>query len=287
MKHHTPITTFTLALALSAGAAHGQSLFRAPMPQQPAAPLRDQPAQNPPAGPAGQSPTDPSTDRKPTDGKTAPNSPPPAPAPAPAPSPMPPPTMAASANAAPSLESIGLFVVQPTKPHTYAKHDKLDIIINEISTNKQEQSLDAKKDFNLEAELQQFPSLSALFTQSTLTNGIGASKPAVGFGNNDHFKGDGTYERKDRFTARIAAIVQDVKPNGLIFVEARETIQSDNEVKTMVLSGLCDPKDITNANTVQSSQLANLVIRVEHQGDVKRTATKSFLTRFFEDIFGP
>ena len=48
--------------------------------------------------------------------------------------------------------------------------------------------------------------------------------------------------------------MQDVKPNGLILVEARESIQSDGEIKTMVLSGLCDPKDITNANTVQSSQ---------------------------------
>ena len=287
MRNSTPITTFTFALALSAGAAHGQSLFRAPMPQQPTTPVRDQPAQNQPNGPGSPGSNDPGADRKPADGKPAPNGSAPNSAPAPAPGPMPAPMTVASANAAPTLDSIGLFVVQPAKPHSYAKHDKLDIIINEISANKQEQSLDAKKDFNLESELAQFPSLSALLTKSTLTNGIGSSKPAVEFGSNDHFKGDGTYERKDRLTARIAAIVQDVKPNGLIFVEARETIQSDDEIKTMVLSGLCDPKDITNANTVQSSQLANLVIRVEHQGNVKKTATKSYLTKFFEDLFGP
>lgn len=194
---------------------------------------------------------------------------------------------ASSVMAAPSLDSIGLFVVQPTKPRSFQKHDKVDIIINEISNTKNEQTLDAKKDLTFNSQLQQFPSLQDLILYSTLTNGIGNTQPSAAYKGKDQFKGTGTYERKDRFTARIAAIVQDVKPNGLIFIEARQTIQSDGEVKVMVLSGMCDPKDITNANTVQSSQLANLVIRVEHQGDVKDTATKSWITRFFEDLFGP
>ncbi|HYD00038.1 MAG TPA: flagellar basal body L-ring protein FlgH, partial [Phycisphaerales bacterium] len=85
---------------------------------------------------------------------------------------------------------------------------------------------------------------------------------------------------------RISAIVTDVKPNGMLVLEARETILSDKECKSMVVSGLCDPKDITAQNTVTSSQLAHLVIKTEHAGDVKDAATKGWLPRVFEAISG-
>jgi flagellar L-ring protein precursor FlgH len=100
------------------------------------------------------------------------------------------------------------------------------------------------------------------------------------------YKGEGSGERKDRFTARISALVIDVKPNGTLVVEARETQQFDDDIKTLVVSGICDPKDVTIQGTVLSSQVANLVIRVEHQGQVKDSATKGWIPRVFDAIFG-
>jgi flagellar basal body L-ring protein FlgH len=72
----------------------------------------------------------------------------------------------------------------------------------------------------------------------------------------------------------------------MLVIEAKETMQSDQEIKTMVVAGVCDPKDITSANTVQSSQLANLIIRVDHEGQVKDTSTKGPVAEFLGKLFG-
>ncbi|MBX9736317.1 MAG: flagellar basal body L-ring protein FlgH, partial [Phycisphaerales bacterium] len=179
---------------------------------------------------------------------------------------------------------VSLMMVIPPEPRKYQLHDKIDIIVNETSNQKHEQKLDSKKNYDLAATLRQFPSLQALLLKNTLEDGIEES-PDVGIGGSNSYKGNGTYERKDKFTARIAAVVIDVKPNGLLLVEARKAVSSDNESQTMVLSGLCDPKDISKSNTVQSSQLADLTLRVKNIGQVKDSSEKGLIPRAFEAIF--
>lgn len=189
------------------------------------------------------------------------------------------------AAAMPTLDQVGLFVVTPVAPKKWAQHDKVEIIINETSITKFEQSLDAKKNYDFAAELSQFPSLEAFFSDLIYKPGVTTNTPKVGLTGNSKFKGDGTYERKENMTARISGLVLDVKPNGLLVVEARESVQSDEETKTMVLSGVVDPKDITTTGSVQSAQMANLTIKVEHEGQVKKTGTKGLIPRVFETIF--
>ncbi|MGQ0628559.1 MAG: flagellar basal body L-ring protein FlgH [Phycisphaerales bacterium] len=170
------------------------------------------------------------------------------------------------------------------KPRTYQKHDKIEVIINETSLQKSEQSLETQKKYDLKAELSQFPSLKRLLEDATIADGIGAG-PGLGINSDSSFQGDGTSERKDRFTARISALVIDVKPNGSLVIEATETQQFDAETKTLVVSGLCDPKDITKEGTVQSSQLAGLIIKVNHEGALKESSEKGIITRIFDAIF--
>lgn len=184
-----------------------------------------------------------------------------------------------------SLESVSLMVVVPPKPMKHQKHDKIEIIVNETSLSKFEGKLDAKKQYDLRAELRQFPSLAGLFNELELVNGIGGDTPRVGLGGSNDFKGSGTYERKDRLTARISGLVLDVKPNGHLVVEAKEELTSDEETKIMVISGIVDPKDVTRQGTVQSSQLANLVLRVRHEGQVKDSSEKGLIPRVFEKLF--
>ena len=77
----------------------------------------------------------------------------------------------------------------------------------------------------------------------------------------------------------------DVKPNGHMVLEAIEIQQFDTESKQLVVSGTCDPKDITIQGTVQSTQLTGLVIKVETSGELKNTNEKGIITKFFEGLF--
>jgi flagellar L-ring protein precursor FlgH len=117
--------------------------------------------------------------------------------------------------------------------------------------------------------------------------GTGQSSPVgeVSAADKQKFKGDGTYTRNDRVTAKITATVIDVKPNGLMVLEARKTITTNGETKTIVLSGTCRREDVTSANTVLSSQLANLAIVQNTDGDLKDSASKGWITRVLEAVF--
>jgi flagellar L-ring protein precursor FlgH len=263
MRTHTLPAALLALLALSHPAI-AQSLFHAPLPPPPKPDTQpaDAPATNPDGTPAEtQNPA-----QQPTAQAVA--------------------THASAQQGAPTLKQVGLFVVVPPTPRAYAVHDKIEVIINETTTSKIEQNLDTKESNDLKSELTQFPSMRSLLRDGTLLDGIGPNSPNIALKGSTNYNGDGTAERKDRLTARISGLVQEVKPNGLLLIEARESITNDREIKNLVLSGLIDPKDITRQNTVQSSQLANLVIKIENTGDVKDSATKNWLTRTLDAIFG-
>ena len=190
-----------------------------------------------------------------------------------------------SESVAERLSQVSLFAVVPPKPKTYQVHDLVEVIVKESSVQKFKQSLDTKEKLDLTAELTKFPSLRNLL-EAQLRQGDSTGLPVgVGIKNDDKYKGEGTYERKDDLTSRLMAEVIDVKPNGTLVIEAREVIDSDGEKSTMVLSGICRNEDITKQNTLQSTQLARLNIRVEHEGEVKNASEKGLLTKVFEAIF--
>jgi flagellar L-ring protein FlgH len=193
------------------------------------------------------------------------------------------PVAARTADPAASLKGVSLFLVTPPEPKGYKKNDIVEIIINEASQQASNQKLDSQKSLTNTAQLNQFPSLPSLL-QWELRNGMG-TPASVDVSSKNNFQGDGKYTRSDTFTARIAATVLEVKPNGTLVLEARKAVNANGEDTTMVLSGLCRPEDITVNNTVQSAQLANLTLTIHNEGDANDTAKKGILTRLFDTIF--
>jgi flagellar L-ring protein precursor FlgH len=184
-----------------------------------------------------------------------------------------------------TLKQASLTFVEAPKPKTYEVHDIVTIIISESSSQSSQQVLDAKKDAALRAAVNKFPDI-ALLLQANLTN-TSASEPigSVDLVGHSNFKGDGKFTRTDKFTDRIAATVIDVKPNGNLVLEARKSVGQDNEVRTVVLSGTCRREDVTDGNTVLSSQLADMTVLAHAEGDSKDTASKGILTRIADAIF--
>jgi flagellar L-ring protein precursor FlgH len=187
--------------------------------------------------------------------------------------------------AALTLKQASLTFVEAPKPKTYEIHDIVYIIISESSSQSNEQVLDAKKDASLKTAVNQFPDIKLLL-QGNLKN-TSSTTPIgqVDVSGNSAFKGDGKFTRTDKFTDRIAATVIDVKPNGNLVIEARKSVGQDNEIRTLVLSGECRRDDMTESNTILSSQLADLTIQAHAEGDSKDTASKGILTRLVDAIF--
>jgi len=183
-----------------------------------------------------------------------------------------------------SLRAVSKFLVEAPKPKTLGIHDIVSIVINESSKQSAQQTVDTKTNSSLTGSLNKFPDLGKLL-EGELTNGLSGPVASVDIAGGDKFKGDAKYDRTDRFTDRISAVVVDVKPNGVLVLEARRTVTKDEEVQTVVLSGMCRREDITNANSVLSSQLAELTLKVTNDGEVSQANRPGWITRAFRTVF--
>ncbi|MEO5368280.1 MAG: flagellar basal body L-ring protein FlgH [Magnetococcus sp. WYHC-3] len=96
-------------------------------------------------------------------------------------------------------------------------------------------------------------------------DGMGRFNPSAAMTGENDFTGDGSTERSSTLTATISCMVIEVLPNGYLRIEGRRDITLNNENQYIVLSGVVRPEDITAANTIQSTQIADA--RIEMSGD--------------------
>ncbi|QOJ01778.1 MAG: flagellar basal body L-ring protein FlgH [Phycisphaeraceae bacterium] len=191
----------------------------------------------------------------------------------------------AAAPGGEQVRVVSMMFIDKPKPRDFALYDQVTIVIEENSRTQSSQTLETKKDSKLDAALKKFPSLKDLI-EGELRTGDSSPIAEVGFDDKQKFKGEGKFSRSDRFSAKITARVIDVKPNGTLVLEARKTIITNKEAQTLVLAGVCRKEDVTNANTVLSSQLADLTVVQQNAGDVNDGAEKGWITRFFDSVFG-
>jgi flagellar L-ring protein precursor FlgH len=80
--------------------------------------------------------------------------------------------------------------------------------------------------------------------------------------------GTGTTSRTATLTATLTARVVKVFPGGLLLVEGNKSIQVNSEQQVITVRGVIRTPDISTANSVASTQIADLEIRVNGKGVV-------------------
>ncbi|MCA9298602.1 MAG: flagellar basal body L-ring protein FlgH [Phycisphaerales bacterium] len=182
------------------------------------------------------------------------------------------------------LKGYSFHYIEAVKPKTFAMHDLVTIIIDEVSSTKSEQTLETNKEYDLSGSVPSFPSLRHLL-ELQVQNGDSHSTPEWNVGHSSDFTGEGTQERKDRFTARITAEVIDVKPNGNLVLQASKQIVRDDDIQTIVVTGTCRTDDVTRENTILSSQLASFKAKLEHEGSLRKSSKKGIISEVLDAIF--
>ena len=86
-------------------------------------------------------------------------------------------------------------------------------------------------------------------------------------------------------TTRLTAKIIDIKPNGLLVVEARKHVQTDKETVSIVLTGTCRTEDVGTDNSILSTNLSDLRLIKNHEGEVKGATKKGLLTNLLEGFF--
>ena len=183
-----------------------------------------------------------------------------------------------------SIYATSLIAVKPPDPRVYKEHDLITIEVSEISNIKREQSLDTEKKYQNDAAMATLDTIRQFIELRAPLQAINPS-PSNLADSQSKFEGDGEYERKENITARITARVLEVKPNGTLLLEARTSIETDKEKQTILLSGLCRSEDVTGRNTINSSQLYDLALNIQHEGQVTKASEKGLIPRALEAIF--
>lgn len=183
------------------------------------------------------------------------------------------------------LEDVSLTYIPEPEVRTYQEHDLITIIIDEVSSQTSSQSLETTKESDSTVEINAMIDLLKLFELQVNTNPRLENRTLFDAEAKREFTGEGDYARSDKFSARITATVLEVKPNGTLVLQAQKRIAKDEEIQTLVIAGNARTEDITRQNTILSSQLANLTLAVENEGELKKSSEKGIITEFFDMLF--
>jgi len=178
-----------------------------------------------------------------------------------------------------ALTQSSFISVALPEPRKFRLHDLITIIVKEKKKYESDGEADEKKDVGLQAKLAEW---FRIHDGKWLQQAFGGGVPEVDFSLKGKWEGESTVEREDEFSTRITAEVIDVKPNGNLVLQARKCIDMDEERQEVTLTGVCRSLDVSADNTVLSTQVADLTIRVEHAGMVRDGTRRGWIPRFFD-----
>ena len=97
-----------------------------------------------------------------------------------------------------------------------------------------------------------------------------AFDPANAIGTNTSLaaSGVGGVTRKEQIQLTIAAVVTEVLPNGNMVIQGRQEVETNNDTRILTVAGIVRPEDITAANTIQHTQIAEARISYGGKGDI-------------------
>ncbi len=154
--------------------------------------------------------------------------------------------------------------------------DLLTIEVKEEATATTQAKTDAKRDGKIDL------SGSLTFGQAeTVQRGTLGATAA----NKNEFKGEGKTDRSGSFETIVQAVVENVLPNGTLFVRGTKVITINKEEQQVEISGFVRPDDIRINNTVSSRLIADAEIRYIGDGVVSDKQNTGWGTRLLDSIW--
>ncbi len=108
-------------------------------------------------------------------------------------------------------------------------------------------------------------SVNALAGKKSVT---GALPNLLGVTGDQKLNGTGTTSRTATLTATLTARVVKVMPGGLLLIEGDKSLQVNSEQQVITVRGIVRTADISTSNTVPSTQVADLELRLNGKGVV-------------------
>ncbi|MCU0641383.1 MAG: flagellar basal body L-ring protein FlgH [Candidatus Margulisbacteria bacterium] len=165
-------------------------------------------------------------------------------------------------------------------PYSTQKGYKVGDIINIIVL----ESTSAKSLAGSKSDVKDDLNAKLTHTLARLAPVIGTNTQIAGSAQNKYI-GDASTNRGNNVSARIAAWVTEVLPNGNLNIKGLHRVEVNDELQEISITGQIRPKDVSGGNTIYSYQVANAELAVKGTGAVADSSSPGWLTRIFNWIF--
>jgi len=158
--------------------------------------------------------------------------------------------------------------------------DILTVVISETAATQSSQSTKSNKSSSIDAGISQFiypPALSGLGTH-------GGVLPSTKMAGKNDFAGGGEISNSQSLSGRAAVLVTDVLPNGNLVIEGVRVITFSGETQYVVLHGLVRADDVTSANTVVSTNVADVRLEFISDGALTDAQKRGWLTKIYDKL---
>ena len=96
--------------------------------------------------------------------------------------------------------------------------------------------------------------------------------------------GAGAVNRAEKISLTIAAVVTGVLPNGNMMIQGTQEVRTNTDLRQLTVAGIVRPEDISSANTIKHTQIAEARISYGGRGDISRVqkvpAGQSLIEKF-------
>lgn len=96
--------------------------------------------------------------------------------------------------------------------------------------------------------------------------------------------GAGQVNRSEKISLTIAAVVTGIMPNGNMMIQGTQEVRTNADLRQLTVAGIVRPEDISSANTIRHTQIAEARINYGGRGDIARVqktpAGQSLVERF-------
>ena len=101
----------------------------------------------------------------------------------------------------------------------------------------------------------------------------------------DSFEADGSARDTNSFSGRITVTVVEVLPNDNMIVEGTQSIWQNRDEHKITLRGIVRRADVTAANTVPSTKVADATLKFDGKGPLNAKQRQGILTQIFNFLF--